>query len=177
VITIRRPDDFHVHFRRGDILRTVAPYTASQFGRALVMPNTDPPILTGADAQAYRDEISAATGPGFEPLMTIQITDATPPPMVREARESGVVAGKVYPRGVTTNSQNGVTDFRALYPVFRAMERVGLILSIHGQHTSAFILDREKAFLGTLRELSGRFPGLRIVLEHVSTEEAVWAVE
>ncbi len=176
MITIRRPDDFHVHFRRGEMLRTVAPHTAAQFARALVMPNTDPPILLAADALVYRDEIRQATGPDFEPLMTIQITDSTTPEVVREARDSGVVAGKVYPRGVTTNSHNGVTDFQALDAVFGEMGRVGMVLSIHGQHPTAFILRREGAFLGTLRDLAARFPHLRIVLEHVSTQDAVRTV-
>lgn len=182
-IILRRPDDFHVHFRQGDMLRTVVPYTAEQFGRAVIMPNTSPrPILTGADADDYREEIHGflrETGYGerFQPLMTIQITDATTPEIVREARDRGsVVAGKVYPRGVTTRSQNGVTEFRALYPVFGEMEKVGLVLSLHGQLSDAFILDRERVFLATLRELAGAFPELRIVLEHISTRDAVETV-
>ena len=182
-IVLRRPDDFHVHFRRGDVLRAVVPCTAKPFGRAMVMPNTSPrPILTAADAEEYRDEIQRAAkeaghGDRFQPLMTIQITDVTTPAIVREVRDGGIsVAGKVYPRGVTTQSHNGVTNFRALYPVFAEMEKVGLVLSLHGQKGDAFILDRERAFLETLRELAADFPGLRIVLEHISTGNAVEAV-
>ena len=182
-IELRRPDDFHVHFRRGHVLRTVVPFTAEQFGRAMVMPNTSPrPILTAADADSYRHEILAALrdtdhAGSFEPLMTIQITQATTPATVRDAAGSaGIIAGKLYPKGVTTGSGNGVTNIRALYPVFEEMERAGLVLSLHGQLGEAFILDREREFLGALRDIAERFPGLRIVLEHISTAEAVETV-
>ncbi|MDO8510461.1 MAG: dihydroorotase [bacterium] len=189
-ITIRRPDDFHVHFRRGEILKSVVPFTARQFGRAMAMPNTSPePILTRGDALKYWLEITeivqkvGLSPEDFCPLVTIQITDETEPNTVREIKEEGmgghkvIVAGKVYPLGVTTNSHNGVSDFRALYRVFAAMEEVGLVLSLHGQVPKAFCLDREKEFLDTLAMLAKDFPALRIVMEHISTKESVDALK
>ncbi len=180
-ITLRKPDDFHVHFRRLPMMETVLPFTAGQFGRALVMPNTSPnPILTGGDAIEYRKQINATAHRlgcnSFAPLMTIQITDETTPEMITDACAYGVIAGKVYPKGVTTNSGNGVTDFKRLYPVFAEMERCGMVLSLHGQRPNVFCLDREKEFLATLHVLAKDFPKLRIVLEHISTKESVASV-
>lgn len=182
-ITLRMPDDFHVHFRRGAILKAVVPHTVRQFARALVMPNTDPPILKAEDVVGYRNEIMAAAanvGVGhdsFRPLMTIQITDETRPEMIRDAKDVGAIAGKVYPKGVTTNSANGVSDWKKLYPVFAAMQEADMVLSLHGQVPDAFILDREKQFLSVLTDLSETFPNLRIVMEHISTRASVRAVE
>jgi dihydroorotase len=180
-LTLRRPDDFHLHLRDGALLGRVLPHTAATFGRALVMPNTEPPVLTGADAERYRKEIVSAlpgsgsgSGSAFEPLMTIKIVPSTTPAVVRDAAAAGVVAGKLYPEGVTTNSSDGVRDVLALGPVFAAMAEAGLVLCLHGETPDAFCLDREERFLfEVLPELARSFPSLRIVLEHVSTAAAV----
>lgn len=174
-IKLRRPDDFHVHFRRADMLRTVVPYTARHFGRALVMPNTDPPILTADDVVAYRAEIAAAVPEGcaFSPLMTIKITDATTPETIRAAHAVGAIAGKAYPVGVTTGAEQGVTDFYALPDVWVEMEQQGMVLCLHGEQPGVFCLDRETEFLHVVRDLAARYPRLRIVLEHITTAEAV----
>lgn len=176
-VVLRAPDDFHVHFRQGPLLGAAARCTAQVFARALVMPNTRPPVMTGADAASYRAEILAATRsyPGFAPLLTIQVTAATTPAMVNDAAAHGVIAGKVYPKGQTTNSDNGIDDYRALFPVFAEMQRLGLVLSLHGEapDPSVFCLDREAAFLATAGELVEAFPDLRIVLEHVSCAASV----
>lgn len=180
-LTIIRPDDFHVHLR--DIhyaLKDVLPFTARVFGRALAMPNLMKPILTAEDATFYREAIvrlAKQNGYGhFTPLMTIQIVDATTPETVRAAHEAGVTAGKLYPAGVTTNSANGVQHLDALAPVFKEMERLGMVLCLHGETPGAFSLDREERFLETLSGLVRSFPRLRMVLEHLSTAAAVRAV-
>lgn len=178
IITIRRADDMHVHLRDGAMLRNVAKYTGERFARALVMPNLTPPVLTGDDASRYKGEILNAVGDApFEPLMTIKIVPATTPELVRVAKSVGVVAGKLYPEGVTTNSEDGVSDIQALYPVFAEMEAVNMVLSLHGEHPTAFCLDREAAFLSTLQDIARSFPKLRIVLEHVTTEAAIECVK
>jgi dihydroorotase len=176
-LTMRRPDDFHVHLRDGWTLKQVVSATAGVFARALVMPNTQPPILDARDAIRYRSEIlNAWNRSGFTPLMTIQIVDATTPETVRTASQAGVVAGKLYPAGVTTNSENGATDVKALYPVFEEMERVDMALCLHGEEPGEFCLERESYFLDALEQLAGSFPKLRIVLEHLSSREAVETV-
>jgi len=181
-IKIRRPDDFHVHLRQNDMLGTVIRFTAGPFARALVMPNLKPrPVLTADDVSRYRTEIAGAVRDSgcvaFEPLMTIQITEETTPEIIVEAHAAGAIAGKVYPRGVTTNSNNGVTmeGFGQLSSVWEAMAECGLVLCLHGEHAGpeVFCLDREEAFLETLSRLAKTFPNLRIVLEHVTTEAAV----
>jgi len=178
-LTLRRPDDFHLHLRDGALLGQVLPHTAAVFGRALVMPNLDPPVLTGADAERYRKEILGArpsdgAGSDFEPLMTIKIVPSTTPAIIRDAAAAGVVAGKLYPEGVTTNSSDGVRDVLALGEVFAAMAEAGLVLCLHGETPDAFCLDREERFLfEVLPELARSFPELRIVVEHVSTAAAV----
>ena len=183
-LKIRRPDDFHVHLRQGEMLRHVVVATAVSFGRALVMPNTTPPIRTGADAVAYRERICAVAKEemgermwGFRPLMTIKLLASTTPEIVREAAKVGVVAGKLYPAGVTTHSDDGVqVDERGiemLRPVFEAMQDVDMVLCLHGEMPGVFCLDREGSFLGTLRAIAVAFPRLRIVLEHVTTAAAV----
>ncbi len=187
-IEIRLPDDFHVHFRQGKILQSVVPHTVLSFGRAMVMPNTVPkPILTAEDALEYREEIltcvKAMSGEYrlcdyFQPLMTIQITDQTSPEIIKETKKHDfIVAGKVYPKGVTTNSHNGVSSLTDLYQVFETMQDVGMVLSLHGQVPEVFCLDREKFFLAWLIKLAKDFPRLRIVMEHISTKESVQAVE
>ncbi len=178
-LTIRKPDDFHLHLRRGAVLERVLPHSARQFGRGLAMPNTRPePILTADDALAYQADIAiraSQIGCGsFQPLMTIQITPATTPEIIREARAVGVIAGKLYPEGVTANSENGVQDIRALDPVFSAMAEVGMALCIHGESADHQVsaINREAAFLDALEELARAFPFLRIVLEHITTRSA-----
>ncbi len=178
-LQIRAPDDFHVHLRQGELLRGVVNETASQFKRALVMPNTNPPIRNGNDVSKYRTEILAAVDPQnahFQPLMTFKITPETTVEDVYSI-VGLAVAGKLYPDGVTTNSHGGVTDFHALYPVFGAMQKLGIILCLHGEKPGEFCMDREEKFLATLVQLVADFPDLKMVLEHVSTKAAVEIVE
>lgn len=178
-LTIRRPDDFHVHFRDGGMLTRVLPFTSGVFGRALVMPNTVPPVLNADDAQRYRERIlnrAASFGhEHFRPMMTIKLTPETDPETIDDARErANVIAGKLYPQGVTTNSDDGWTDLKAMWPVFEAMEAVDMVLCIHGEVPDAFCLDREEHFVKkALPGIARSFPKLRIVLEHVTTEAGV----
>jgi dihydroorotase len=176
-LTIRRPDDWHVHLRDGDMLRKVAPYTARQFGRAIVMPNLSPPITTPEAAGAYRERIREAAGPGFEPLMTCYLTDDIKPDEVALGFDQGVwIAAKLYPAGATTNSASGVTDIRNIYPTLARMERIGMVLCVHGEVTDpeVDVFDREAVFIDrVLRRLVDDFPKLKIVLEHITTQEAV----
>ncbi|MFY7873729.1 MAG: dihydroorotase [Limnohabitans sp.] len=176
-ITLTRPDDWHLHVRDGEALRTVVPHTAAQFGRAIIMPNLKPPVTTAAQALAYRQRILAAVpaGVAFEPLMTLYLTDNLPPDEIRRARQAGVVACKLYPAGATTNSDAGVTDMRKIYPVLEAMQREGVLLLVHGEVTSSDIdlFDREAVFIEQqLKPLRRDFPGLKIVMEHITTKEA-----
>jgi len=176
-ITITRPDDWHLHVRDGDALKTVVPHTAAQFGRAIIMPNLRPPVATAAHAMAYRERIREAVPPGmsFQPLMTLYLTDNLPPDEVRRAKETGVVAVKLYPAGATTNSDAGVTDLRKTYRTLDAMQREGLPLLLHGEVTDPEVdlFDREAVFLQTqLIPLRRDFPELRIVVEHITTREA-----
>ena len=178
-ITLTRPDDWHLHLRDGDALKTVLPYTARQFARAIVMPNLKPPVRTVAEAEAYRDRILAAlpAGQTFEPLMTLYLTDNTRPEEILAAKASSFVkAVKYYPAGATMNSDFGVTDIRKCDRVFEAMQEADLPLLLHGEvtHAAVDIFDREKVFIEThLKPLRQRFPKLRIVLEHITTAEAV----
>lgn len=179
-ITIRRPDDFHVHFRQAEMLAEMVPLTAAHYKRALVMPNTNPPILDREDAAAYLGDIRAVSPPGFEPLMTIKIVPDTTPAQIRRAYNTGIViAGKLYPDGVTFSSEGGVRDFKALSPVFATMEEIGMVLCLHGEDPSedVFCLDREEKFLGTLQWILDKFQDLRVVMEHVSTRKAAYMVE
>ncbi len=183
-LTITRPDDWHLHVRDGEALRTVVPHTAAQFGRAVIMPNLKPPVATVDQAQAYARRIRAAIPAGnpFEPLMTLYLTDNLDPDEIRRASDTRdvraaaqVVAVKLYPAGATTNSDAGVTDLRKTYQVLEAMQRTGLPLLIHGEVTSPDIdlFDREAVFIDTqLAGLRRDFPELRIVLEHITTKEA-----
>lgn len=179
-IIIRRPDDFHAHLRRGAMLNTVIPYTAEHFSRALVMPNTDPPILTAHDARAYKREIlnSLQGIDGFEPMMSIKLTNKTMPETIYQACDAGILVAKLYPVGVTTNSEDGISNFQEpnIKKIFEVMDRLGMILSIHGEtalsHNDIFCR-REVKFLETVSYLIENFPSLRIVLEHISTEDAV----
>jgi dihydroorotase len=175
-ITIRRPDDWHVHLRDGAMLAAVAPYTARQFARAIVMPNLAPPVTTVEAASTYRERILAAAGPGFEPLMTCYLTDHASPDELMLGHAEGVwVAAKLYPAHATTNSAHGVTDIRNLYPSLEAMQRIGMPLLVHGEVTDpdVDIFDREAVFIErTLTGLAREFPALKIVFEHITTAEA-----
>lgn len=178
-LTITLPDDWHIHLRDHLALNTTVVDIARWAGRAIVMPNLDPPVRTVADALAYRERILAAIPEGvdFEPLMTLYLTDATRPDMVAEAAASPYVhAIKLYPAGATTNSAAGVTALEKLYPVIEAMQKVDLPLLIHGEVTDprCDIFDREKAFIEhSLAPLCKRFPELRVVFEHITTADAV----
>ncbi len=181
-LTLTRPDDWHLHVRDGDALRTVVPHTAAQFGRAIIMPNLRPPVTTAAQALAYKARIQAAVpaGMGFEPLMTLYLTDNLPVDEIRRAKDAGVVAVKLYPAGATTNSDAGVTDLRKTYATLEAMQRAGLLLLVHGEVTSPDIdlFDREAVFIDTqLIPLRKDFPELKIVFEHITTKEAAQYVQ
>jgi dihydroorotase len=176
-IILRRPDDWHLHLRDGAAMAAVLPWTARQFARAIVMPNLRPPVTTAAMAQAYRQRILAALPEGlsFEPLMTLYLTDNTPPEEIVRAREAGVVALKLYPAGATTNSDAGVTDIRRTWRTLEAMQREGLLLLVHGEVTDAEIdiFDREAVFIDrVMTPLRRDFPELKIVFEHITTREA-----
>ncbi len=180
-VTMRRPDDFHVHFRSEEMLEHVVPYTSWVCGRATVMPNPDPPILDAVGVAMYRDEILKVTrpfSPHFTPLMTIMVTEETTPQTIYDCREVGTVAGKIYPLG-QTNSKIGVSNYNRLGEVFAAMADAGMLLLLHGEtpDPEIFCLDREEAFLSILRRISADHPTLRIVLEHVSTAAAVRCVK
>ena len=175
-ITIVRPDDWHLHVRDGAAMRDVVGHSARQFGRAIIMPNLRPPIVTVEQAVAYRQRIVAAlpAGADFEPLMTIYLTDATPPAEMRRAREAGIVAIKLYPAGATTNSDAGVSDLAKVGATLAAAEREGIVLLVHGEVTdpAVDVFDREAVFIERhLIPLRRDFPGLKIVLEHVTTRE------
>jgi dihydroorotase len=184
-LTIRRPDDWHVHLRDGALLQTVAPATARQFGRAIVMPNLRPPITTAAAARDYRERIQAAVHAGggaalaaaFTPLMTAYLTETLDPADLELGHRQGVLtAVKLYPAGATTNSDAGVRDLGAITPVLETLERIGMPLLIHGEVTDSAIdiFDREAVFIERVLEpLLRRHPGLKVVLEHITTSDAV----
>ena len=180
-LTIRRPDDWHIHLRDGDMLKTVAPFTARQFARAIVMPNLVPPVTTVDAAAAYRERIVEATGPEFTPLMTCYLTDSISPEEVARGFEEKVwIAAKLYPAGATTNSASGVTDIRRIYPVLERMERIGMVLCVHGEVTDpdVDVFDREAFFITrVLDRLVRDFPKLKVVFEHITTQEAVDFIE
>lgn len=177
-LTITRPDDWHLHLRDGEALRAVLPHSARQFARAIIMPNLRPPVTTVAAAAEYRQRILAAlpAGSGFEPLMTLYLTDNTPADEIRRAADSGFVkAVKLYPAGATTNSDAGVTDLVKCDAALAEMETVGMPLLVHGEVTDPAIdiFDRENVFIETvLKPLLARHPGLRVVFEHITTKDA-----
>jgi len=182
-LTLLQPDDWHLHVRDGAHLASVVPFTARQFARAVIMPNLKPPVTTVAQARAYRDRIVAvlpASTP-FEPLMTLYLTDGTAPEEVFAARASGFVVGaKLYPAGATTHSDAGVTAIDKIFPALAAMEQCGLVFQVHGEVTDANVdvFDREAVFIDrVLMPLAQRFPQLRIVFEHVTTQRAVEFVQ
>ncbi len=176
-LTITRPDDWHLHLRDGAALAAVLPFTARQFGRAIVMPNLRPPVTTAAAVLAYMERIFEAlpAGAAFEPLMTLYLTDNTPPEEIVRAKAAGVVALKLYPAGATTNSDAGVTDIRKTYRTLEAMQREGLLLLVHGEVTDGEVdvFDREAVFIDrVMTPLRRDFPGLKVVFEHITTAEA-----
>ena len=176
-LTIIRPDDMHLHLRDGDALKAVAPYTARQMGRAVIMPNLKPPVTAVADALAYKQRILAALPEGsrFEPLMTLYLTDQATPELVREAKAAGIVAFKLYPAGATTNSDSGVTDLFKLIPVLQEMARQGILFLVHGEVTDPDIdiFDREAAFIErVMKPVLAQVPDLKVVFEHITTAEA-----
>ena len=181
-ITIRRPDDWHVHFRDGAVMRHVVPFTARVFGRAIVMPNLAPPITTAAAAKEYRDRILAALPPDtrFTPLMTCYLTDRTDPEDLVAGHLAGIfTAAKLYPAHATTNSAHGVSAIENIYPVLAAMSSHAIPLLVHGEvaHPDIDVFDREKRFIDeVLVPLLERFPSLRVVFEHVTTSDGVEVV-
>jgi dihydroorotase len=178
-LTIRRPDDWHLHLRDGAMLAAVLPHSAAHFARAIVMPNLVPPVVTAADARAYRDRILAALprGASFTPLMTLYLTEGTDPDDLAAAHADGLItAVKLYPAGATTNSHAGVRDLARVMPVLERMAAIGCPLLIHGEVVDAEvdIFDREKVFIDTvLAPLRARIPELRITLEHVTTADGI----
>ena len=178
-LTIRRPDDWHLHLRDGAMLEGVLPYTSRHFARAIIMPNLVPPVVTTDDARAYRERIMAALPENhqFEPLMTLYLTEGTSPDDVEEGAKSGLItAVKLYPAGATTNSHSGVRNFENAMPVLERMAKIGLTLCIHGEVTSSEvdIFDREAVFIETVLDpIRKRLPELRVTMEHVTTEDAV----
>ena len=178
MLTLQRPDDWHVHLRDGAALRAVVGFTAQRFGRAIVMPNLQPPITSTAHAAAYRERILAALPDGarFEPLMTLYLTDGTPPEEIAHAKRSGFVHGvKLYPAGATTHSAAGVTDIRKVFATLQRMAEVGLPLQVHGEVTGTQVdaFDREARFIDeVLGPLLERFPTLPVVFEHITTARA-----
>jgi dihydroorotase len=178
-VVLRQPDDWHVHLRDGDMLPLTVPHTARQFRRAIVMPNLVPPVTTAAAAVAYQSRIKKAIPQGldFTPLMTCYLTDATEPAEIKQGWEAGVfAAAKLYPAHATTNSAHGVSDLSKLWDVFTIMQRIGMPLLIHGEVTDpeVDVFDRENVFIDrVLTRLIDDFPDMKIVLEHITTAEAV----
>ncbi|HAV2278228.1 TPA: dihydroorotase [Serratia marcescens] len=183
VLKIRRPDDWHIHLRDDEMLKTVVPYTSQVFGRAIVMPNLVPPVTTVAAARAYRDRILAAVpqGHNFTPLMTCYLTNSLAASELVNGFEQGVfTAAKLYPANATTNSSHGVSDVTGIYPLFEQMQKIGMPLLIHGEVTdpAVDIFDREARFIEQVMEpIRQHFPELKIVFEHITTKEAAQYVQ
>ena len=182
-VTIAAPDDWHLHLRDGAALNAVVGHSARQFARAIVMPNLAPPVTTTALAGAYRERILAAlpAGAAFEPLMTLYLTDNTPPDEILRAKESGIVhCVKLYPASATNHSESGVTDLKHCWATLEAMQKAGMPLLVHGEvaQPDVDIFDRERVFIDQqLIPLRAAFPGLRVVFEHITTQDAVQYVE
>ncbi|BDH46312.1 dihydroorotase [Salmonella enterica subsp. enterica serovar Choleraesuis] len=181
-LTLQRPDDWHLHLRDDEMLRTVLPYTSAVYGRAIVMPNLAPPVTTTEAARAYRQRILDAlpAGHSFEPLMTCYLTDGLDPDeLERGFREGVFTAAKLYPANATTNSSHGVTSIDKIMPVLERMEKIDMPLLVHGEvtHAEIDIFDREARFIDqVMTPLRQRLPGLRVVFEHITTQEAAWFV-
>lgn len=174
-----QPDDWHLHVRSGEALKSVIGMSARQMGRAIIMPNLNPPVTNATQAQVYRDEIISALPEGVEidPLMVLYLTDHTNIKDIEQAAASGIVkAAKLYPAGATTNSDRGVTNIKNIYPALEMMSKVGMLLLVHGEvtHASVDIFDREAVFIDqVLTQVVKDFPGLKIVFEHITTKDAV----
>ena len=179
-LTILQPDDWHLHLRDGRTMQTVTPFSASVFKRAIIMPNLTPPITTVEQCRAYKDRITEAVA-DFEPLMTLYLTDDMPPQTIKDAAACGFIHGvKLYPRGATTHSDQGITSVDTLYPILETMQKFDMPLLMHGESTdpSLDVFDREKHFIeNSLMPIRERFPELRAVLEHITTRDAVQYVE
>lgn len=176
-LTLTRPDDWHIHLRDGVSLTRTVTDAAKQFARAIVMPNLVPPVLNTVQALAYKQRIKAAcpADQSFEPLMVLYLTDKTDPEEIAKAKAAGITACKLYPAGATTNSDSGVTQLKNIYPVLEAMQKEGMHFLLHGEVTdsSIDIFDREKVFIDrNLRPLVKEFPALKMVLEHITTQDA-----
>lgn len=176
-LTIIQPDDMHLHLRDGEALKAVLPFSARQMGRAVIMPNLKPPVVSVADALAYKQRILAAlpAGSTFEPLMTLYLTDKSTPELVREAKAAGIVAFKLYPAGATTNSDSGVTDLFKLLPVLEEIAAQDMRFLVHGEVTDPDIdiFDREAVFIErVMKPVLEKVPGLKVVFEHITTAEA-----
>lgn len=181
LLEIPRADDFHVHLRQGKELTLYTKDLVRCFGRAMAMPNTLPPIRTPQELSSYLDRIrQAATAAGrqdFQPLGTFKIAPSIDPADVEVLSKAGAIAGKLYPQGATTNSEDGVSEIRELYPLFEAMQDAGVVLSVHGEDPSVTSFEREAAFLPKIDEITSKFPRLRIVLEHISTRQSLEFLE
>ena len=174
------PDDFHAHLRQGELMAGYVRDLAKQFGRALIMPNTIPAMTTAQAIAEYKNEIIKAAQSvrsDFFPLMTFKLNPNYTEDVLKKMVEVGVVAGKYYPAGVTTNSQDGISDFEAVFPVVAMMEKLGIVLCVHGEEPGEFCLDREPAFIKHVETLSEKFPKLKIVFEHLSSAKSVEAVK
>lgn len=175
-IILPLPDDFHSHVRQGEVLAGFVQDLASQFGRALVMPNTTPPMVCASQIEQYKKEILDAAkevNPNFEVLMTFKLKPGITEEELLLMKSCGVIAGKYYPAGVTTNSEDGVSDFESVFPVIALMEKLGIVLCVHGEEPGVFCLDRESVFAEKVEILAKQFPKLKIVFEHLSTAKAV----
>jgi dihydroorotase len=177
-ITIIKPDDWHLHVRSGAMLKAVIGMTATQMGRAIIMPNLNPPVTNAIQANSYRQEILSALPKNstFKPLMVLYLTDNTKPQDIKDAVDNNIVAAKLYPAGATTNSDSGVTDISKLYPVLESMQKLGMLLLVHGEvtHSEVDIFDREAVFIDkVLTKIVADFPELKIVFEHITTKNAV----
>lgn len=177
VLTIIQPDDMHLHLRDGEALKSIVAYTARQMGRAVIMPNLKPPVVSVDDALAYKQRILSALPQGslFEPLMTLYLTDKSTPELVQEAKAAGIVAFKLYPAGATTNSDSGVTDLFKLIPVLEEMAKLGILFLVHGEvtDTEVDIFDRESVFIEKImKPVLEKVPNLKVVFEHITTAEA-----
>jgi dihydroorotase len=175
-IILPLPDDFHSHVRQGEVLAGFVQDLASQFGRALIMPNTIPPMVCASQIEQYKKEILDAAkevNPNFEALMTFKLKPGITEEELLLMKSCGVIAGKYYPAGVTTNSEDGVSDFESVFPVIALMEKLGIVLCVHGEEPGVFCLDRESVFAEKVEILAKQFPKLKIVFEHLSTAKAV----